>query len=231
VRPRENGIALVITLLAMAAAAAAAAGLALTASTEIRIAVNFAAADAAAYAAESAIERALVDLPPVQDWSGAIGGSSVSTFADGPSGGLRRLADGSSLDLAATVNMANCQKRTSCSSAELGAITPQRPWGANNPTWRLFAYGPLASFQPGGAVESPYYVVAMIGDDPAENDGDPAKDGTTVANPGRGVIAIRGEAFGPQGVHAVAEVTAAAVFGAGGTPLAALRILSWRANP
>jgi hypothetical protein len=231
VQRRESGIALVVTLLAMAAAAAVAAGLALTASTEIRIAANFAAADAATYAAESAIERALVDLPPVQDWSGTIGGSSMSTFADGPSSGLRPLADGSQLDLAGTVNMANCQKRTPCSSAELSAITPQRPWGANNPTWRLFAYGPLASIQPGGVVESPYYVVAMTGDDPAENDGDPAHDGTTVANPGRGVIAIRGEAFGPRGVHAVVEVTAAAVFDTAGIPLPALRILSWRANP
>jgi hypothetical protein len=227
----ERGIALVMTLLAAIVLSAIAAGLTLTTSTEMRIAANFASAEAAAYAAESAVARALLDLPLLVDWTPVIAGPMLSGFVDGPPSGSRILDDKSSVDLARVVNMANCQKPSACTVADMDASTAARPWGPNNPRWRLFAYGPLRTVQPGGAVESPFYVVALVGDDPAENDGDATHDGAPPANPGAGVLAIRGEAFGPGGAHAVVEATVAAAFDAAGQVLPAVRVLSWRPNP
>src|SRR5947199_3824178 len=51
--------------------------------------------------------------------------------------------------------MANCQKVTNCTPAELQAATNERPWGLNNPTWQLFAYGKVNDILPQG-INSPY---------------------------------------------------------------------------
>ena len=56
--------------------------------------------------------------------------------------------------------------------------TDERPWGANNPRWQLYAYGQLDDMIPTSTINSPFYVVVMVGDDPSENDGNPLKDGT-----------------------------------------------------
>jgi hypothetical protein len=113
----------------------------------------------------------------------------------------------------------------------MNAVTEDRPWGPNNPRWRLFAFGLLRSMQASGTIESPFYVVAMVGDDPAENDGNPAIDGAGTANPGAGVVSIRGEAFGPGPSHAIVEVTAARVTDSSGRLLPGIRLLTWRSNP
>ena len=144
----------------------------------------------------------------------------MSSFVDGAPTGTRRLDDGSVLDLGQTLNRANCQKITPCSVTEMNAVTEDRPWGANNPRWRLFAFGRLRDMLPAGAIDSPYYVVAMVADDPGENDGDPTRDGVS-NNPGAGIFAVRAEAFGPIGAHKVVELTVAR----GGN---AVRTLSWR---
>ena len=89
------------------------------------------------------------------------------------------------------------------------AVTLARPWGLNNPQWQLFAYGPINSILPQGGLNSPYYVIVMVGDDPSENDNDPLHDGVSQTNPGSGVLAMRAEAFGPNGVHRVIELTVA----------------------
>jgi hypothetical protein len=72
----------------------------------------------------------------------------------------------------------------------------------------------------GTVIDSPYYVVVMVGDDPAEIDNDPLHDGVA-GSPGAGVFALRSEAFGPGSAHKVVELT----FARGG---AAVRLLSWR---
>ena len=84
------------------------------------------------------------------------------------------------------------------------ANSEPRPWGANNPQWRLFAFGRLT---PGA------YVIAWVADDPAENDGDATRDGTGDDNPGSGILALRAEAFGLEGAHKVLEATVPAVGG------------------
>ena len=51
--------------------------------------------------------------------------------------------------------------------------TARRPWGTNNPIWRLYAHGALADLSPSGAIDSNVYVVVWVADDPLETDGLP----------------------------------------------------------
>jgi hypothetical protein len=217
---RDRGIALVVVLLAMMLMSALGVALVLSTTAETHIAMNFRRAQEALYAADAAAERAIDDLRAVADWPMLLGGTVQSPFVDGAPTGTRRLDDGSMLDLAQTVNMANCQKPAACTDGDMNATTDDRPWGANNPRWKLFAYGRLRDMLPPGAVDSPYYVIAMVGDDPGENDNDPTRDGGP-NNPGAGILALRAEAFGPIGAHRVVELTVAR--GAN-----AVRVLSWR---
>jgi hypothetical protein len=72
---------------------------------------------------------------------------------------------------------------------------------------------------PTGTINSSYYVVVFVADDPSENDNNPALDGGAPAprehgappatNPGRGILAMRAEAFGPRGAHKIIELTVA----------------------
>jgi len=176
------------------------------------------------YAADAALERAMADLGTLADWNAVLDGSASSAFVDGAPSGVRTLADGSPLDLGQTLNMLNCRKVTACSASDLTANAAQRPWGANNPVWRLFAYGPLSSLLPPHAIESTYYVIVMVADDPSENDDDPLRDGQGPTNPGTGVLSLRAEAFGPRGARQVVDVAVARPGGEG----FGVRVLSWR---
>jgi hypothetical protein len=202
------------------------AALVLTTSSGAFIAANFRSAQEGVYAAEAALERAIVDLETVADWNAVLGGLTQSAFVDGTPSGVRTLADGSPLDLGQTLNMMNCRKVTACSASNLTANTAQRPWGANNPVWRLFAYGPLSGLLPGHEIDSAYYVIVMVADDPSENDNDPLHDGHTETNPGSGVLALCAEAFGPRGARQVVEMTVARPGSPGEN--AGMRVLSWR---
>ena len=216
-------IALMATLLMSALGAA----LVLTTSSDALIAANFRDAQQGVYAADAALERAMSDLATRPDWNAILDGSASSAFVDGPPSGVRALADGSSLDLDHTLNMMNCRKVTACSASNLSANTAQRPWGANNPVWRLFAYGPLSGLLPPHALESAFYVIVMVADDASENDNDPLHDGQGATNPGSGVLALRAEALGPRGIRQVVELTVARRGVPGGDP-AGLHVLSWR---
>jgi hypothetical protein len=165
------------------------------------------------------IERGMDDVTPVEDWSPLIGGLLSSSWVDGPSAGLRTLPDGSTLDLLQVVNLAGCQKIAACSQADLGAVTADRPWGANNPRWTLYAYGLLRNMlPPPSAIQSSWYVLLFVGHGPL-----PA------------LLAMRAEAFGPRGAHAVVEATVGRTsrFGDGrdyndDPGQGAVKILSWR---
>jgi hypothetical protein len=205
----ERGVAMIVAMMAMLLLTALGAALVLTTTSETMIAGNFRNGQEGMYAADAALERAMDDLLAVPDWNQLLDGTARSAFVDGAPGGSRTLPDGSSIDLGQALNMANCQKTASCSAADLAANTPQRPWGANNPVWKLFAYGPLDAMLPTSSIDSPYYVVVMVADDPSENDGDPLHDGTSQSNPGSGVLSLRAEAFGPGGAHRAIEMTVA----------------------
>jgi len=179
------------------------------------------------YAAGAAAERALIDLGASADWTAVLDGSSRSTFNDGAPSGTRRLPDNSTIDLDAVRNWANCAHASACSDTELAAVTAERPWGANNPRWQLFAYGLLSEIT-APSIVSPFYVIVLVADDPSEQDGNPLRDAVDPMDPGAGVIQVRGEAFGPRGAHRVVALTVArAVTGVAGP--ATLRVISWRA--
>jgi len=217
---RERGTALVVVLIAMVLMSAVGITLVLSTSAETRIAGNFRSAQEALYAAEAGANRAIADLRSVPDWSLLPGGTILSSFADGAPSGTRQLDDGSMLDLVQTVNLANCEKPAGCTDSEMNASTEDRPWGANNPRWKLFAYGRIREMLAGTVIDSPHYVVVMVGDDPGETDNDPSQDGAAGSS-GAGVFAVRSEAFGPSSAHKVVELT----FTRSG---AAVRLLSWR---
>ena len=217
-------MAVIVALMAMLLMSAIGAALVLTTSVEALIAANFRNAQEGLYAADAALELAIDSLASMPDWNPVLDGSGQSAFVDGPPSGVRTLADGSSLDLGQTVNMVNCRRTTPCSASALTAITPQRPWGANNPVWRLFAHGPLSSLLPDHAIESACYVIVMVADDPSENDNDPLHDGDGASNPGTGVLTLRGEAVGPRGTRQVIELTVARP----GVEQGSVRVVSWR---
>jgi Tfp pilus assembly protein PilX len=186
--------------------------LVLTTSTETMITGNYQQGQEAFYAADAGLERAMQDLLTVPDWNRILAGATTSAFVDGAPGD-RTLADGTNLNLPQVVNVADCGKLTGCSDADMNAITPDRPWGLNNPRWQLYAYGSMEDLVPTGTINSPFYVVVLVGDDPSDIDNDPLHDGGPPAgggtNPGLGVLAMRVEAFGPRGAHKVVECTVA----------------------
>ena len=213
----ERGIAIIIALMAMSLMVALGTALILTTVTETKITTNFKSNSESLYAADAAIERALDDMLTVPDWNNLLNGTVKSALVDGPMSGDRILADGTVLKLNEILNMANCQKVTTCSQADMNTSTSERPWYTNNPQWQMFAYGKLNDVLPAGGINSPYYVVVMVADDPSENDGDPLHDGVspcpvgqlTGCNPGSGVLNMRAEAFGPGGNHKAIELAIA----------------------
>ena len=234
----ENGIALIIALMAMLFMMALCGALMLSTSTETRIATSFRNRLEALYAADAGLERSLADLVAILDWDTILAGTAVSAFTDGAPG-ARVLADGTTLNLNEILALASCQ-RPACTAAEYSNVTIERPWGANNPRWRLFAHGWLDDMSPSRIV-SPFYVVVMVADDQSENDGDPFRDGADARSPGSGILALRAEALGPFGVRQAVELTvrrtttgdlqggaAASENRDSGTGRAGVQILSWR---
>jgi type IV pilus assembly PilX-like protein len=216
----ETGIALVIVLLAMMLIAALGMALSLTTSTETRIAASYAWSAETFYAADAAIERVVHDLASVADWTDALDGAAMS-FSDGPPG-PRTMPDGTRVDLNAITDRLNCG-HLSCSAAELTTVNADRPWGINNPTWRLYAHGPLRMLGSSIDVDPPNYVVVWVSDDPLENDGQPLIDGdeTIAPNPGRGILQVRAQAHGAGGSQRGIEMTLRRA-------AARVHVLSWR---
>jgi hypothetical protein len=216
---REDGVALLIAMIAMLLMTALGAALILASSSETVVAGHFRDNLEARYAAGAMIERGMDDVSPVEDWSPLIEGLQHSSWIDGPPAGPRPLPDGSTLDLSQTLNLANCQKSTACSQADLALVTADRPWGANNPRWALYAYGPLRNLLPSPSViTSACYVLLLVGNGPSST-----------------LLAMRAEAFGPRGAHAIVEVTLgrASRLGDGrdyndDPGQGAVKILSWR---
>ena len=204
----ERGVALVVTLMAMLLLSAIGAALVVVTGADVQIAANAGAAVEAFFAADAALERTAAELRSVPDFTAVLSGAAASAFAEGLPSGERVLPDGSRIDLAEVVNLANCQKRAECLEADLNASIRERPWGPRNPRWRLFSYGPLRGRAGTTQTTSPLYVVSMVADDPSETDADPWRDGIppgAAMNPGAGVLLVRAEAFGRRGAHRVVE--------------------------
>ncbi len=204
----ETGVALVVVAMAMLLLSAVGAALVVVTSADVLIAANVGASNEALYAADAAFERTLAELREATDLTAVLNGAAPSGFEDGAPTGPRYLADGTGIDLAQVLSLATCRKLAVCSVADMNATNADRPWGALNPQWRLYSYGPLDP-APGGIRSGlPAYVVSMVADDQMETDNDPARDGArigTLPNPGAGIVLVRAEGFGRRGAHRVIE--------------------------
>ncbi len=209
----EHGVALLAVLLAMTLLLALAGGVMHVTVTESRIAAHHRDGMQMLYATEAIVERIRADLRGAGDIDGLLTGPAVSPFVDGASSGARAV-HGVTIDLTELTNAELCGRATTCSDAAMHAVTSQRPWGANNPHWRLFAHGWLHDAFALSAA-APIYGVAWIGDDPAEADGNPLRD-----SPGQGRIALRVRAYGPQGAQRDVDAILA------GIPMRP-RVLTW----
>ena len=212
-------------MMGMLVMSALGAALVMATSIETFIARNFHDGAGAFYAAEAAAASAVEELASIGDWTAVLNGATRATWFDGMPG-PRTLADGSSIDLAALINLANCGHLSSCTDGEMAAATSQRPWGINNPRWRLFASGNLANLL---GAPSRFYVAVFVADDPAETDGEPWADGSGPGNPGSGALVVRAEAFGPGGAHSAVQLTAARADLTSIGP-DTVRVVSWRAE-
>src|SRR4029450_4769727 len=202
----ESGIALIVALLCMLLLTALGMALTMTTMTERRISTTCGDAVETVYAADAGVERVMQDLLTVPDWNRILDGTTSSSFVEGAPG-VRTLPGGWKLDLAQATAMVRCGK-TTCSDADIEAATDERPWAKNNPRWQLYAYGPGSELVPTATVNSNVYVVVWIGDDPSENDdlplvdgdesGSSGKCGTPWKNPGRGVVSMLHDAYGPR---------------------------------
>jgi hypothetical protein len=216
-RSDERGMALIVALMAMALMSALGMALMLMSQTETMISANYRDSMEGQYAADAGIERVMDDVLTVPDWNtllastDGITSSVTSGFIDATPSSPVTMADGRTINLGSATNMVNCGKVTACSSTDMDASTMDRPWGKNNPRFRLYAWGPVNDLIPTGTLNSPFYVAVWVADDAAENDDNPSKDGdpspTGNPNGGAGVLTLRAESFGPMGAHHVIETT------------------------
>jgi Tfp pilus assembly protein PilX len=196
----QNGSALIIALMSMMLLTALGAAVIMVTNTETMIASNYRNGQEALYSADAAVERVVQDLLMVPRWNDILAGAEQSSFIDGSMTEQKALPGGNRLTLCCGTNTA---------TGQLQAVTDgENAWGANNPRWRLFAWGPLSNMLPTAAIDSPMYVAVWVGDDPADG----PTQGTTDGNPAmdtNGTLTLHAEAFGPGGTHKIVEVTVA----------------------
>ncbi len=196
----QDGSALIIALMSMMLLTALGAAVIMVTNTETMIANNYRNGQEALYAADAAVERVVQDLLMVPRWNDILSGSEQSAFIDGSMTEQKALPGGGHLTLCCATNTATGQLQAVTDAANL--------WGANNPQWKLFAWGPMSSMLPNSPIDSPMYVAVWVADDPA--DGPTA--GTTDGNPAmdtNGTLTLHAEAYGPGGTHKTVEVTVA----------------------
>lgn len=200
----QRGIALILVVLVTSFLSTIGLGLALIVIMDRLATGNLRGSVAMLHAADAAIELAARDLALIEDWSLVLSGALQSSFIDGPVGGLRTIPGGGVVDLTAATNFLNCGKAAPCTSAQMDANSKERPWGANNARWQLYAYGPFAGLAP-VARPTPCYLAVWVADDSREEDGDPLTDGAAAGTPGHGVVRLRAEAYGPMGARRAIE--------------------------
>lgn len=202
-RGDERGAALIVAMLATLLLTALGSALVLLTTTEIAISANYRTGQEVLYAADAGIEVAAQDLLGEPQWNDVLQGRVRSAFAGSTL--QSTLPDGSPVDLSLETRL--LQWRTDTADT----------WGANNPRWRLYAFGALDDLFPGVVINDGNYVAVWVSDDPSDNDGDPLRDTN-------GHITLRAQAFGPFSTRRVVEATVTrALVAAGESGLTAQR--------
>lgn len=195
------------------------------------MAANHEEATELANVSDSALELAARELSAVADWDDVLTGARASTMVDGAPG-ARQLPDGAVVDLLAMTNQRTCGHDTLCADAQVRTFTADRPWGPNNPRWRLFMHSLSPPMPPMPRAAHAAYIVVWIGDDAREIDGNPVADGAGGGHEGRHVVRARVESFGARGGrHAIEAELARVCTSVGGveTCRAGTRVQAWRA--
>jgi hypothetical protein len=231
-RSTDRGAALLAVLMALTLLSALGAGRVFSSAIDVRLAANDRDRFEAFHAADAILARTIGELAGQADWDAVLAGAVTSSFADGAPAGSRTLRDGSSVDLSRLANEATCGRAAACTDAERRAVTADRPWGANNPEWRLFAYGPSSRLVDEAAGTRGWSLVVLVADDQSEQDGDPARD-APAGQPGAGMLVLRAMACGPNGTRqtidaTILRVSATADDGSGIAGQPGVRLLSWR---
>lgn len=185
----DRGSGLIIALIATVLLTSLGVGLVMLSTTEGAIASNYRAGSETLYAADAAVERVVNDVLLVPRWNDVLTGTIQSSFVDSTLSPTTPYGDHLNL----TAMTADVQAQSDASA----------PWGANNPQWHLFAYGPLSDMMgTGNTLENQTYVAVWVSDDPAEIDNNPSADTN-------GVITVLAQALGPHGAQRSVEVTVA----------------------
>jgi hypothetical protein len=227
-RAGEHGIALLMVMLVTSFLSALGFGLMLAVFMDRLATGNMAGSAAMLYAADGGVEFAARALAQEADFDAVLSGGRRSAFTDGAPSGIRTLPGGGSVDLTASTNMLNCGKATTCTAAQMNANSTERTWGANNPRWQLFAYGPMEQFTE-IARPAACYLAVWIGDDVREQDGNPSVD-AAAGETGHGIVRVHAETFGMAGSRRVIEAELARVCPADLAPLClpGIRVQSWQ---
>jgi PilX N-terminal len=196
----EDGTALVVALMSMMLLTALGAAVVMVSNTETMIASNHRNSQEALYAADAAIERVVQDLLMIPRWNDVLAGSAQSSFIDGAMTTAKTLPTGGQMTLCCGTSTATAQLQTDSDGLNL--------WGANNPQWRLFAWGPLSDILSDRQIDTTMYVAVWVADDPADSVDGATPDGNPLAD-SNGVLTLHAEARGPSGTRKVVEVTVA----------------------
>ena len=185
---REDGAALIVALLTTMLLAGVGAMLITIATTETLISGALRHSEEAAYAAESAFDRALHDLDAIPDWSAAL--------LPPPANLKSPVSDGQETALAPDGRRLSLQQLTSGRQAASLQSSGPPVFGPDAPVWRLFAHAQFSSTLPSGTAAPPAYLVVWLADDAWDGDGDANADSN-------GRLLLYAEAFGVHGAHRI----------------------------
>jgi Tfp pilus assembly protein PilX len=177
----DEGIAVVLALVVVLLLAALAFATVMTTDVERMSAASEPNRLAVAYAADAALERAIQELQAPPDWTSALGGGVTSALREGGA-----TMWGQSIDVTAMTS--ELQAETDAAEAR----------GADTTRWQLFLSGTLSAMVPGRPREVLPYLVAWVGDDLAESDGNPMVDSNRT-------IRVHARAVGPRDARADRE--------------------------
>ena len=224
----DRGIALIMVILITTFLSALGIGLIMAVFMDRLATGNMAGSVAMLYAADAGIEIAAHEIAQFDDWDQVLAGAQQSGFVDGAPGGLRGIPGGGGVDLGVATNLLNCGKPTPCTVSQMTASSRERPWGANNPRWKLFAYGPVDRLAP-LARPAACYLAVWIADDALEQDGDPSRDALSGA-PGHGIVRVHAEAYGIAASRRAIEAELARICpqSPGEPCLPGIRVQSWQ---
>ena len=205
----ENGIALIVTMMAALLLAALAGVLAPLAMIETAVGVNHRRSVQGLYAAEAALELATAELGSLPDWNGALSGGFRSAFRSGAL--APAMPGGERIDLSVIADRLRAD----------GAGAGDAGRGLE---WRLYAHGPLNAWVPVPAGYGPWLVAVWIADDPADPDPDRARDANDA-------IVAHAAAFGPRRAARAVQATLirrTASPPPPAPPVTRVRLVSWR---